>query len=182
MNDFSELQKYTDKTASTVDGTFNLLVGMMGPYIGYSLGCNTQDYLKQNMFMKNMVLIFIIFFKVITGSKTSLHPINAFFKSFLIWIAFTSFNRMKLYNTAIVVLLFVMLFTVKAYGDYIIENEPHKKELSKTLKKVESGLTAGIITNVILGTYTYYNDKITKFGDEFDTKKFIFGTECGPNR
>ncbi len=182
MNEFSELQKFTDKTTGTIDGTFNLLVGMMGPYIGYSLGCDTQTYLRENMFIKNILLIFIIFFKVNTASKVSLHPINTFLKSFIIWIVFISFNRMRKFNTAIVIILFLMLFIVKTYRDYIIENESHKKELNETLKKIESGLTLGIIINILLGSLTYYNEKIIKFGDKFNMKKFIFGIKCGEYR
>ena len=173
--------EYADELSSTVDGTFNLLTSMMGPYIGYSIGCNTQNFLKSNMILKNILLIFVIFFKVSSASKDAPHPINTFFKSFLIWIVFMSFNRMKAFNTSIVVILFLMLFIVKAYRDHIVKNKPKDKELNNTLKKMESGLTAGIIANIALGTITYYNDKIIKFGDDFDIKKFIFGIECGTN-
>ena len=173
--------EYSEQLSSTVDGTFNLLTSMMGPYIGYSIGCNTQDYLKSNMILKNILLIFIIFFKVSSASKDSPHPINTFFKSFLIWIVFTSFNRMRGFNTSIVVILFLMLFIIKAYRDHIVKNKPKEKKLNDNLKKAEDMLTIGIVGNIFVGTLIYYNDKVNKFGSEFDITKFIMGIECGSN-
>ena len=38
-----------------------------------------------------------------------------------------------------------------------------------------------ILSNIALGTITYYNDKVIKFGDDFDIKKFIFGIDCSSN-
>jgi len=119
-------------------------------------------------------------------------------KALIIWAILMMFNRMRVFSTAIVVVMFVILYMVKALRDYnkqeckvcdkkVEEGEKVPTEelvkkaqmegLDDTLHDAERGLILGLLANVGLGTYLYLGDKQKEYGDEFDWTKFVLGVQ-----
>jgi len=93
------------------------------------------------------------------------------------------FNRMRPFNTSIAIILIIMLFVVRSYKDYLEKElkDSHVPDdkISKESNKVgnaEMVILLGLITNIIIGAYVYWDDHKPKDADAFDFAKFMIGT------
>jgi len=192
------LYKFTDGATGTVDGVFGLIIGMMSGYIGASLGCKTQLALTNSMFLRHLVMYFVILMGVNAGAKTALHPFNSMGKSFIVWALIMMFNRMRPISTGLVVVLFVILYMVKALREYNIAHcedcdkkaadgevvpvedlisKVKMEEWDRTLHNAERGLMIGLLANVLVGSYLYLGDKRREYGPSFEWSKFVLGIQ-----
>ena len=92
---------------------FLLFLVVCGNYIGELLGCKTQKILSENIFMKHIVLLCLIFFTINLVDDKKLHPIEAGKKTLLLWTFYLVLTKMDVYFTFIVLLLFVVPFYVE---------------------------------------------------------------------
>lgn len=194
----TKLYGFADGATGTVDGVFGLIVGLMSGYIGASLGCKTQLALTNSMFLRHLVMYFVILMGVNSGASKALHPFNAMGKSFIVWAMTMMFNRMRPISTGLVVALFVILYMVKTLREY---NQAHCEECDKkvaegevppvddliakakmedwdaTLHNTQRGLMLGMLANVIVGSYLYLGDKKREYGPAFEWSKFVLGVQ-----
>ncbi len=178
------LNNFTDGALDSTKSLYWLSLAVMSNFVGESLGCKTQYALTTNMYLKNMLLIMIIFLGVDTTSDKKMHPANVFMKSFVIWLLFLGFNRMRPNSTAIVTVLVVLLFILMSYKDYLDQEEEDKpekeEEINKTKKNVELGQRVAvwaIMVNIVIGVSLYWMDKKEEYGKDFDFMKFIMGVQ-----
>ena len=193
-----KLYELADTSVDTLDGVFGLIIGMFSGFIGATLGCRTQYQLSENMILKHLVLVFVILMGVNGSSSKAQHPYQLVLKSVVIWMVLVMFNRMRLFSTGIVVVLFVILYMVKALREHnkqqcvdcdkkVAEGEPvstknliekaKMEDWDSTLHNAERGLLLGILGNVVLGTTVYLGDKKEEYGRDFDWSKFVFGVQ-----
>ena len=176
-------KRLSDELSDTTYGLYALLIGAMGAFIASSLSCETQYTLVNNMYIKNLLILVVIFIGVNAASAENLHPANALIKSFLVWLLFVGFNRMRPFNTSIAIILIIMLFVVRSYKDYLEKelNDSHVPDdkISKESNKIgnaEMVILLGLIANIIIGAYVYWDDHKPKDADAFDFAKFMMGT------
>lgn len=176
------IKKFTDGASDTTYGLYALLVGAMGAFMAKSLSCETQHTLNNNMYVKNILILLVIFIGVNAASVENLHPANAFIKSFIVWLLFIGFNRMGSFSTSTAIVLIVMLFIIKSYKDYLEGELKESKVLHEKIKEesdkignAEMILLLGLITNIIIGVYMYWDDNKPKDASMYDFTEFMMG-------
>lgn len=191
-----QIQAFADKAVASVDNVFLLVLGMFAGYIGNILGCKSQYHLTTNMYLKHLVLIFIIYFGTNSVATTPLNPAEALLQSFTIWLLFIGFSRMRVFSTGLVVTMFIILYLVKTYREYTADQSKNimgasndnlstdeliekttAVSLDATLQKAERGLVLGIIINIIVGCGLYYGDKRKEYSGQFEISKFLLGVQ-----
>ena len=140
---------------SITKGIFLLLMAIMGNYVAKTLGCRLQDILTKNVFAKQLLIFFIIYFAIdFTDGESvdQLSPMDNIQISGIIWIIFTIFNKMTINTTMMALLLLGVLYISHSYIDYwkIVEPGTHINEISM-LSKVNNILSLVLITVIIIG-------------------------------
>ena len=197
-----KLYEFADNSVDTLDGVFGLIIGMFSGFIGATLGCRTQHHLGKNMFLKQLLMLFVILMGVNGSSDSAQHPFTLISKSFVIWGVLLMFNRMRIFSTGIVVCLFVILYMVKTLREHNKEsckdcdkkieegkpistqelvNKAKMESWDSALLNTERALILGIIANVLIGCGLYMNDKKREYGYDFSYKTFFLGIQpCKP--
>lgn len=140
---------------SITKGIFLLLIAIMGNYVTKTLGCRLQDILTKNVFAKQILIFFIIYFAIDFTDGESVDQLSPFENiqiSGIIWIIFTIFNKMTINMTMISLLLLGVLYISHSYIDYwkIVEPGTHMEEISM-LRNINNILALIIITVIIIG-------------------------------
>ena len=102
---------------------FLLFLVVCGNYIGELLGCKTQKLLSENIFMKIIVLLCLIFFTINLVDDKKLHPIEVAKKTLLLWSFYLILTKMNLQFTLVVLFLLFSLYVFDEYQGYLDENK-----------------------------------------------------------
>ena len=65
-----------DNPRSTIRGVFLLILAIAGGFTAETLGCRSRRLLSNNMIVKHVVSVFILYFSIGIFSKTQVHPSN----------------------------------------------------------------------------------------------------------
>lgn len=153
---------------------FLLFLVVCGNYIGELLGCKTQKLLSENIFMKHIVLLCLIFFTINLVDDKKLHPIEVAKKTLLLWLFYLILTKMNLQFTLVVLFLLFSLYVFDEYQDYLDENKiEYEKETYDNYKVYLQYLIIGIM---IFGFVTYYLKQQKEHSKDFDNIKFLLGT------
>tara|TARA_Y100001970_G_scaffold269563_1_gene362219 strand:- start:804 stop:1316 length:513 start_codon:yes stop_codon:yes gene_type:complete len=153
---------------------FLLFLVVCGNYIGELLGCKTQKLLSENMYMKHIVLLCLIFFTInLIGDKKN-HPYEVFKKTLLLWLFYLVLTKMNLEFTIVVLFLLFSLYVFDEYQGYLDESgeEYNKEEYDKNklyLQYIILGIT-------LFGFVMYFLKQRREHSKNFDPIKFILGT------
>ena len=144
---------------SITKGIFLLLIAIMGNYVTKTLGCKLQDILTKNVFAKQVLIFFIIYFAIDFTDGESIDQLSPFENiqiSGIIWVIFTIFNKMTINMTLSVLLLLGVLYISHSYIDYweIVEPGIHINEIS-VLRKVNNILALLIIVVIVIGFISF---------------------------
>jgi len=118
-----------------INSVFLLVIGISGNFVAETLGCKTQKILTENMFAKHFVVFCLIYFALNFTTDKIENPFNTLKFSFLIWIFFVLFTRMKIEFTIIVfVLAAVLYFSVTLVDYYKIDKS---KDRTKDIERLK---------------------------------------------
>ena len=84
---------------------FLLFLAVAGNFIAVTLGCETQYYLSHNIYLKQLVLLLMIYFTTNFTSAGVTSPSEALKKTLLLWVIFLMFTKMPPLHTIIVIIL-----------------------------------------------------------------------------
>jgi hypothetical protein len=161
-----------------------LILAVGGNFIAQTLSCKTQKILTENMIVKHLITIFILYFAIgFVNSNTSEHPLIIIRKTVGIYILFLLFTKMDINFTIIVFILFIISYGLISFIDYYnAQNTPEDSKIAKTLINIQQVLTIIIIIITIIGFIIYFKRKYTEYSNNWSTIKFIFGVlKCKSN-
>ena len=153
---------------------FLLFLVVCGNYIGELLGCQTQKLLSENMYMKHIVLLCLIFFTINLVDDQKRHPIEVFKNTLLLWFFYLVITKMNIQFTIVVLFLLFSLYVFDEYQSYLDEsNEEYNKEDYEQNKIYLQYLIIGI---ALVGFLMYFMKQKRDHSKNFDPIKFILGS------
>lgn len=163
-----------------IQGIFLLILAVAGNFIAEVMGCKTQKLLSENMFVKNFIVILLIYFSIGFASSNKVPPYVHFRKSILIWFCFIIFNKMTSTITNITFLLLLSILVLKNWIDYFtaVDEEENKSKIDTCFQLIDM-IFKIILVIMCIGFATYLKQKYIEYGIEkntgFDFNLFLFG-------
>ena len=172
-----------------ITGIFLLILFLCGHFVSDTLNCSLHKLLKNNMYIKHLINILIVFFSINFVSKNKKSPFIILFYTLLIWFLFLLFSKTGLYfSLTIIILLFIILFLkqyVEYYNQIIVNNKNNSNENNTEIKKYESKIellhkSINILLIIILivlltGFILYFIKQHKDHSKNFSYLIFFFG-------
>ena len=178
---------------------FLLFLVMSGGFIGDIFNCPLKNLLTNNIYIKHIIFIALIYFTIDFTDEDNVHPIKIFKLSVELWIFYIMIIRMNIYFSIIVFILLFLLYIIDEYYEYIVQEElklhiekiddkkkkkeKHLKILQEKhnyLKKINESLEYIIIITVLIGFILYFIKQYKDKKSKFSHFKFILGDlTCG---
>ena len=197
LNLSPELTKKAEDYISLANGIFLLLLAVSGNFVAETLGCKTQYALSNNMYLKNLVILFMIYFTINYSSTDVEHPLWALQGTVIIWIFFVLFSRMRPMYTLAVIILLLITYILNNFRKYYKATAPPPKDdksvkmgqnkeedndkkqsaLDKQLFELQAVSLGSASLLILVGSMMYLRDKKREYGNKFEILKFIFGVK-----
>jgi hypothetical protein len=168
-------------------GLLLIFLAISGNFLAQTLGCRFQELMNENMIVKYILILFIIYFTVNYTSSSETSPTKLLLLTVFVWLFFILLARTNIYFTIIIFILLITLYTMNNYIDYyknLIDKESDenkKQEYNKiidNLHKAYYGIEITTISLLIIGFVIYFIQKYLEYrGKEggFNIGTFIFG-------
>jgi len=97
-----------------------LLLGLAvsGNFVGETLGCKTQFHMSNNMIVKHVVLLCIIYFTLNFVSEQNEDPTQLVMNALLIWGSFLVFTKQNINFTMVSAILIMATYVLDSYAQY----------------------------------------------------------------
>ena len=176
---------------------FLIILAVSGNFVGNTLGCQTQSLLMSNMYVKNLLLFFIIYFTISFTNDDKNNPLEMLINSVFVWLLFILFTKQNIYTTMIIFILFFITYFMNNYITYYerlindnndnkdnkdnienIENNNELKNIINKLEKIKNYIFIIGFIILIVGFFYYLNyqyNEYNEYNKEFKFYKFIFG-------
>ena len=168
------------ETYNLVKAIFLLILAVSGNFLAETLGCQTQNLLKNNQLVKQILIFFVIYFTLGLSSEKPVNPMKELKFAFTIWILYIMFTKTNLFFSLIVFTLFTINFIIQNYINYYqsLKNN-NKKQLAHKLTKIHNIINTIIVILLIIGFIDYFLKQYNDYKKDWSFLKFIFGkTEC----
>jgi integral membrane sensor domain MASE1 len=94
-----------------------LLLSVSGNYVGETLGYQLQHILSHNMFVKHMVVLFIIFFST-SLSNDIVHPFIRIVITLIIWTFYLFISKLSIKGAFTVFILLFIATIIHTFQEY----------------------------------------------------------------
>jgi hypothetical protein len=181
-----------DSNTPTVDSTteplfknsFDTSTALAGMYLwllfGFFsslLGCDLQRTVTQNMYVKHLVALVTFFFLMTVIDSNNKEGIaKTWLKTIIVYLLFLMSTKSKLLASVTVLLVLVIDQTIKIHMQYLLQH--NKNEDLSIYQKVRDFLYLFLIIVIVVGYIHYFIRARREFGQMFEYKKFIFGTNA----
>lgn len=160
-----------------------LTLAVSGNFVGNTLSCKTQFYMTNNMVVKHLVLLFIIYF-TLSFTSTDNNPIEFMKTTGIIWVAYLLFTKQNIQFTGVSAILLFATYVIDTFVSYYKtkKEETNGNELDNKIDNLTKARTfsfyGGIIL-IIIGFCYYMYEKYMEYGSNFNPLTFILGkTQC----
>ena len=171
MNVFSDLLDKIHKQNYT-SGLFLLVLSVTGNYIAETLSCRTRSILTNNMLIKHLLILFLIYFTINLTADEALHPMTQIQNAFFVWIFFLMFTKMNLYFTIVAFLLLAVLYTLKNFKKFY--KKTNDQSLYAQTDHISKMIEGVMLITVVIGFVLYFF-KQRKEHKNFKYLNFILG-------
>lgn len=170
------MENTVEKADNIMNGVLLLILAISGNFIAETLGCQSQNLLRNNMIAKHIMILFIIYFSLGFASESNPNPLILLRNSVSIWVLFLLFTKMSLHFNIFVFGLVVLYHFINTYINYYssLDKKKYKKEI-ENYSKILNYLKYLIIGSLIVGFVLYYNKQRKDYSKNWSTFKFIFG-------
>ena len=97
---------------------FLLFLSIAGNFIAETLSCGSQKVLEKNMYVKSLILFFLIYFTMDFADKSLVHPYVHMKRSLVVWVVLLMFTKMNNLFTGITLLLIISSYVVNNFIEY----------------------------------------------------------------
>lgn len=162
-----------DNIDDLIKSIFLMLLALSGGYVAETLGCKTQKILTENMYLKHIVIIMLVYFTSSVFSEDK-NPNENMKTTLLIYTFYLLFTKMNIYFTLAVFAMLGINYILSTYVKYY-EKEEIEEERRELFRDYQKKLTIGVAVLVITGFTLYATDKYKEYGNKFSLKTFLFG-------
>ena len=157
-------------------GIFLLFLAVGGNYIAQTFSCKTQKILLENMYAKQAMVLYIIFFAIGFTDETNTSPFEKTQITILVWILFLMFTKMNQLFTMVAFSLFTLAYYIQTYIVYYknLKEKKYEEEITK-LDRVYKTLVSITILTIVIGFMMYFTSQYDDKKQNWSTLKFIFG-------
>jgi len=161
-----------------IQGVFLLMLAVSGNFVAETLSCQAQKLLTENMYVKNGVIILIIYFSLgFASNEDNILPTELLKQALYIWAFFLMFNKMEMLYTGMVVAMLTLLLVCKDYLAYYSKQDEEKNQkIINTLTQSMDYLFYGITLTTIIGFGMYFKKQHNDYFSTFSYSKFLLGT------
>lgn len=161
-----------------IQGIFLLILAVSGNFVAETMSCQMQKILSENMYVKNAVIVLIIYFSLgFASNENMISPIELFKQALSIWAFFLMFNKMEIFFSAMVIVMLTLLLICKNYITYYEKNDKDKHmKMINTLSQTMDYLFYGSVLTTIVGFGMYFKKQRSDYFSTFSYSKFLFGT------
>ena len=159
-----------------IKGVFLLILAISANFVGNILGCQTQKLLTENMLVKHMFLIFLIYFTINFTSSIQDNPLEELKKTLLIWSLYIIFTKMTLLFTGLTFLSLLTVYIMNNYIEFLKTSKKKDNKLIYRLKDQKKMLYKLIIILMVIGFSLYVIKQRNDYKNNFSWFKFLLGT------
>jgi Ca2+/Na+ antiporter len=192
------MNNFVSNNSAMIKSIFLLILAVSGNFVGETLSCKTQFHMSNNMAVKHLVILMLIYFTLNFTSSETPHPLEVSTKTVFIWIVFVMFTKMTVKHTLAGFLVLIAFFVLTNLIDYK-EAQEQKQEQEGTegeekeqegkvvkkgnrldlYKKGQQGLFFVFLVILVSGFTSYMMEKRVEYGNKFEMQKFLLGvTKC----
>lgn len=163
---------------SLTKGVFLLLLAVSGNFVSETLGCNTHELLKTNMFAKHLLVFMTLYFTIsFTSHHDAPDPKKNSIAAALVYGFFIMFTRMRLNITICAFFVLTILYLLSEFITYYTSHPgkvpPNRMEILTDIQKTLYVLLPII---VLYGFIVYIYDQYRVNGkNNSKLVKIIFG-------
>lgn len=156
-----------------VKGLFLLILTLLGNFLGETIGCQTRRVLTNNMFVKQFVILCLIYFTISFTGLIGENPIDVMKKSFILWVFFIMFTKTDFLFSSMIFIMLAITYILETFISYHIKQNT-SNEFIQNLENYRNWLI--IVTDVVtfVGFILYLHKQIIEHKN-FDILTFIFG-------
>jgi len=167
-----------------IKGIFLLILAVSGNFVAETFGCRTQQFLRENMIAKQVIIYSIIYFALSFTSEGHPYPIDLAKQSAFIWLVFLLFTKMSLTFTIIAFVLLACIYVIQSFILYYREqakNESkNQKKYEETIQRfyvLEKNATILVVVTIVIGFLLYFMKQYNEYYKTWSTINFIFGVK-----
>ena len=166
-----------DQLTNYVIGVFLLIVAVAGNFIAETLSCPIQKLLTENIYVKHIVTILILYFTtgIIQVNDSPLHPLTTLRICLMSYIIFLFFTKMDIYFTFISFIIIIIIYVNFRFFDYYSKVKPEKVDNIKFHKKLNINLFIILYIVLIIGFFKYFFEIHQKKRNLIIMLNFLFG-------
>lgn len=140
VNSEAKSATHPNKIHSITKGVFLLLLAVSGNFVAETLGCNTHQLLKTNMFAKHILVFMILYFTIsFTSNDDAPDPKKNLIAAALVYGFFIMFTRMRLNITILSFFVLTILYLLSEFITYYTNHPgkvpPNKMEILTYIQK-----------------------------------------------
>lgn len=190
----TKITNFANINTNMIKSIFLLFLAVSGNYVGSTLSCKTQWHMSNNMVIKQMIIVMMIYFTLNITSSDNPYPIEVAKKTLFIWITYIILSKTDSRFTLTGIILLIAFYVLTNFSDYEngqlqskIENSLDNKEKiikihTDKISMYEKGqqlLFFIFIGVVIIGFLIYMTEKRKEYGSKFNFSTFLLGVvEC----
>tara|TARA_B100001093_G_scaffold263388_1_gene251774 strand:+ start:1970 stop:2515 length:546 start_codon:yes stop_codon:yes gene_type:complete len=173
-----------NQLTNLTDGFFLLFLAVSGNFIAETMGCQVQYYFTNNIFIKNIILLLLIYFSINFTQKQNdnISPFSHILYTFILWAFFIIFSKLSIKYVYILIIILFLLLVIRKQKDYEYKKTDNNSEKDKSNNKytnIENALLILLITVLTFGFINYLIIKKKEFKSKFNIFKFLFdNTKC----
>ena len=81
------------------------LIAVSSNFVGNTLNCDVQNIFNKNMYLKHLIILYIIFFTVDTNEKLE----DSVKNTFIIWLYYLALTKQNLNSFILIVILYTII-------------------------------------------------------------------------
>lgn len=160
-----------------------LILAITSNFLGNTLGCQLQYVMVNNMYVKHLFVLLIIYISINVSSPDE-HPMMLIGKSVFLWICYIIFVRQDINFVGISGTLFVLAYVCDTYVTYYrnqintMTQDQERTRLEGLTNKIviaRNVLFFAAILTALCGFCVYFAYQYREYGAKFDYSLFIFG-------
>ena len=181
------MNNFVSNNSAMIKSIFLLVLAVSGNFVGETLSCKTQYHMSNNMAVKHLVILMLIYFTLNFTSSETPHPLEVAKKTALIWVVFVMFTKMTVKHTLAGFLVLIAFFVLTNLVDYEEAHADEKQDGKVVVKsnrvdlykKGQQGLFFVFLVVLVSGFTSYMMEKRAEYGNRFEMQKFLLGvTQC----
>ena len=170
------MEKHIYINYDIIKGLLFLILAICGNYIAETLSCPIQKLLTENVFVKHIVTLLILYFTtgIIQDSHSPIHPYDTLKLCLTAYIIFLFFTKMDIYFTCISFIIITVIYINFRILGYYLKLKPNDIKSIDFHKKLNAHLFTLLYIVLIIGFLKYYLYNNKKNRNLISLVKFLF--------